>query len=48
MTVTPVADGDRVYYTRGGIVCLSTKDGAEIWSEQEVYTCAAYSSPHGT
>ena len=48
MTMTAVADGDRVYYTRGGIVCLSTKDGAEIWSEQEVYTCAAYSSPHGT
>jgi len=43
--VTPVADGDRVYYARGGIVCLSAKDGTEIWSEQKAYSCSSYSSP---
>lgn len=42
---SPVVDGDRVYFVPQGVVCLNVKDGSEVWSEEEKYTGAEYSSP---
>lgn len=44
-SVTPVVDGERVYYVPNGIVCLDALDGNEVWSESKAYRGARYSSP---
>ncbi len=44
-TVTPVIDGDRIYFIAGGnwadniavVACLHTTDGTEIWRENSLY-----------